>query len=157
MTFDFSVTATFHGLVAMTQLVQFSATRQTGTASNTTASSGYVLDDKRGIQYGSPADMQGHDSVEFGLDDTPAVGLPSNLQHAATNQQFKTYLMYQPPSPGSIWVTLRVLTWQWSAGATKGGDGTWTVDGGASKPAPQPGTDSAELPEWKNYASNPQQ
>jgi uncharacterized repeat protein (TIGR01451 family) len=157
ITFDFSLTATFHGLAAMTQLVQFSTTRQTGTASITTTSSGYVLDDKQGIQYGNPVDMQGHDVLVFTLGDTPAVGLPPTLQHAATNQQFKTYLMYQPPSPGSIWVTLRVLTWQWTAGATKGADGKWTVDGGASAPAPLAGTDSAELPLWNNNASNPQQ
>ena len=158
ITFDLSIRgATFHGSVAMTQLVQFSTIRQSGTATSTTASQGYVLDNKLGIQYNGPVDLQGHDGADFALDDSPAVGLPLALQHVAANQEFRTYLMYKPPSPGSIWVTLRVLTWGWSAGATKGADGIWTVDKGASAPAPEPGIDRAELPQWNNYATNPQQ
>jgi hypothetical protein len=48
--------------------------------------------------------------------DLPAVGLSgTNLSSVSTNQQFQMFLMYQPSSTNSIWVTLQQVHWNWAA------------------------------------------
>src|SRR5205807_10401581 len=58
--------------------------------------------------------------------DTPGQGVFSTLQSLSINDNFQTYLMYRPSTPGSIWVTLNVLNWSWSGSATMPGGG-WVV------------------------------
>jgi len=98
------------------------------------------------------------------LNDPPAVGLSGNAATVQTTQQYKTYLMYQPPGSGSIWVVIEMLQWNWAGTAQQGSP--WSVvTGSASYSAgttanPIAGADCSglaciSLPTWTDYTSDP--
>jgi hypothetical protein len=83
--------------------------------------------------------------------DYPGLGVDTNTFTVAADDRFEDYLMYQSDQPGSVWVTLRKMTWQWSATATNDGAG-WTVvtqSSSATTSAP-----SSELPVWIGHAQD---
>lgn len=57
--------------------------------------------------------------------DTPGTKATDDDKHIEVrNEEFRMYLMYQPPGGGSQWVPLRVLYWGWQADALRP-DGGW--------------------------------
>ena len=79
--------------------------------------------------------------------DTPNQGLNCSNITYTVNDQFKTYLIYQPTN--GIWVTLQSVCWNWSGSTTNDNSEqcTWTrISGSASQnPSAQ---DDTELPTW---------
>ena len=83
--------------------------------------------------------------------DYPSLGVNSNMFTMSSNQQFEDYLMFQSDRDGSIWVTLRKITWQWSASATNGTAG-WSVLTQTNNATPS--VPSSELPVWSGHAQD---
>jgi hypothetical protein len=82
--------------------------------------------------------------------DLPAIGLSgTNLSSVATTQQFQMFLMYQPSSANSIWVTLQQVNWNWAA-TIAFANGAWGMPTGTSFSANPTGVRSASLPQWMN-------
>jgi len=157
--FNSSVSTTYGGNVALLQLVNTSRTITLTNGTHGAEVSGtYVLDDVGALfcqanpgncvpQYSGiilpyPANKPG----AFPLTDTPAVLLQGTTAGSA-NDQFQTYLMYQPPGNGSIWVTLETLSWSWN-GAVSLSNGTWTLSPNNTYTANPNGSNSTTLPLW---------
>ena len=49
--------------------------------------------------------------------DAPSVSLPAGLNPVTMDETFSTYLMFNPNTSGSIWVPLRLTTWELHDGA----------------------------------------
>ena len=151
----------YGGQFALIQLVRVAnpfTLASSGHTGNENSGGVYVLDTNPGNtfpQYDDSAGIvptQAGNSTPWSLVDVPFVGLTSNYSSVTANESFQTYFMYQPPTPGAIWVTLAVLNWSWG--------GTTTVSGGLWAPAsatsfsPNPagatttGTNSNILPKW---------
>ncbi len=130
-------------------------------------SDGYALDPSPGdggVHYGGSIDIGSSDSqtlddsvyysdtpgsVLDSIDDQAQQAWDSGLKAHTRNDQFNLYLMYKSDSANSIWVTLRMLQWHWSGGATKDVQtGAWSLDAGATSSQNPGSDDSATLPEW---------
>jgi hypothetical protein len=89
-------------------------------------------------------------------DDSPASGVPGN-RRISVDDHYKMFLMYKPDGADSIWVTLRVLEWNWKGIATKTG-GVWSMDAGSWFPTAPSQTiissDTTELPVWTDSYPN---
>jgi len=161
--FTATLTTTYGGQVALIQLVNttHTVTLASGTQ-GVQASNGYVLDDPRSgtvPQYGGAKGVITFPpvtSAQVPWTDATAVSL-QGATAATTNDQFQTYLMYQPPGAGSIWVTLQMLTWSWSGSASQA-NGAWAL-GPNNTFSPSPagasttGTSSTTLPQWSGAVS----
>jgi hypothetical protein len=44
------------------------------------------------------------------------------------NDNFFTYVMFQPPGTGSNWVPIAAMEWNVKVGATKNGNGPWVLN-----------------------------
>jgi hypothetical protein len=86
--------------------------------------------------------------------DTPGIELPADHYYVFLANEFKLYFVYRSEVPGSIWVTLRKLTWE-CTGATRRPNLTsaWEEPGDVDvKPAlhvATSGVASSELPTWE--------
>lgn len=94
-------------------------------------------------------------SAWFLSDDSPCSELKLSMKNLCTADVFGTYLMYKSDEPGSIWVTLGKVSWNWQGVATKDGHGQWSLDEGSGHySADPPGIDTTELPRWSaNFSS----
>jgi hypothetical protein len=91
------------------------------------------------------------------LADDPGEGLTSNYSAVTANETFQTYFMYQPMTPGAIWVTLAMINWNW-AGTTSMVNGSWAQPSATSfSPSPANTTTSGmnthALPQWSGNIS----
>jgi hypothetical protein len=141
--------------------IQLVNTLHTFTGSNQQKSSGgsFTLDLPPGASAGQIF-VQGPQSlppsqknVEFDYPtvDTPAFSPFLSDTQLTASDSFQTYLMYQPPGQNSIWVTLGMLQWNWSATATKGTSG-WTASG--SNPGNPSGSAGSAVPMWKQKVTD---
>ena len=73
---------------------------------------------------------------------------------AHLKDKFKLYLMYQSERPGSIWVPLGKLHWEWNAKFKRDSNvHPWVVDGTPSMTESETGVFPInEFPEWTKYA-----
>ena len=78
--------------------------------------------------------------------DGPCVPLATSDDTTSEDVSFSTYLMFKPNSSGSIWVPLRLITWQLNDEATFD-TGSWNPHTGTTTTTP-PGNDSTDLPHW---------
>ncbi len=95
------------------------------------------------------------DAEYIDSNDTPGINLDSpeyDLVSADISNNFRVYLMYRPTGIDSIWVTLRKMEWYWHGAVTN--NGGWSMLPGASSSSSPSGSDSIELPTWKNHAVN---
>jgi hypothetical protein len=83
----------------------------------------------------------------WSLSDDPAIGLTSGLTAVSANENFTTYLIYQPPTTGAIWVTLAVMNWNWS-GTTTLTNGSWSQPTATNFSANPAGANSNVQPQW---------
>jgi hypothetical protein len=66
----------------------------------------------------------------------------------SVNQSFRTYLMYKPGTPNSIWVTLAATDWSWAGtGTFQQATLTWTV--GSTSWSIGPSFGWSDLPQWR--------
>ena len=101
------------------------------------------------------------------MSDTPAVrlgrldnvlALVTPVSTPATSSisrsdEFRSYLMYRPAGVGSIWITLRKMTWHWKGAASRRQyDKMWELvpDSGDSPISPPRGLATCELPVWSS-------
>ena len=144
------------GNVAFTQRIwtNRSSTDNAGTVTGK-ISFGFVLDEGLGIQYNGPQAVANNASVTLNgtnYSDSPGNTLAATNQASSASDMFETYLMYQSSEAGSIWVTLSMLTWQWSGkttriGAPAGPGNNWNAPTGVSLSATASAR-SNQLPEW---------
>lgn len=92
--------------------------------------------------------------------DSPGLRLDGS-DYGALWDHFKLYLVYRPPTPGGIWVTLQTLEWGCTAAAALDGSGVWQGPTDVHV-APPPGTPlrgvaSSELPTWNRSSAMLQQ
>lgn len=71
---------------------------------------------------------------------------------AAISDNFTTWLMYQPPGTGSVWVPLMKATWS-GHGTASGGPSNWSATGGYTAPSPGNATD---FPQWSTIIKGQQ-
>lgn len=90
-------------------------------------------------------------SADIENEDSPSVGFGPAALYVSVHDSFVDYLMYQPTGAKSIWVTLAVASWNWSASwdGTKAAQGD---DPDPSPPAESDGADSTQLPTWSSVA-----
>jgi hypothetical protein len=90
----------------------------------------------------------------LGCGDGPSSATATSLTHISVGDSFYAYLMYQSSVSNSIWVTLGLLEWHWTAAASKDGAGVWTLDSGSSASVNPSGSGSNALPIWSDYLPN---
>ena len=119
-----------------------------------------ILDDgiSHNVQYSNiiyPFASNSSGAISEPIFDTPAIELTST-KRVQTNQQFTAYLMFKPSTPNSIWVTLRLVNWNWRAVAVLGSDGIWTLENSNNTGYLQSpvSISSSGLPLWEDYASH---
>ena len=74
----------------------------------------------------------------------------AGYQFYQVDDEFENYLMYRPDGDNSIWVTLKVIEWDWDASATCT-DAHWTLDSGSTPSSPSVryiSEQSTTLPIW---------
>ena len=67
--------------------------------------------------------------------DSPYETLMAGYQFYQVDDEFRKPLMYRPDGDNSIWVTLKVIEWDWDASATCT-DAHWTLDSGSTPSSP---------------------
>ena len=168
ITFNMNLSTTIGGKFALLQLVNFADTNTfpSGAPSVSSSKNLYVLDNgasSNGFpQYNGmggiiPADPNAQPS--WSLVDDPNVAF-TGASGVSVTQQFKTYLMYQPPNANSLWVTLQLMSWNWN-GQSALANGVWPTPTafppGVPTFSPNPsGSDSATLPTWGSCAKGNQ-
>jgi hypothetical protein len=152
---DVKIPTGYAGQLALTQLVNASRTRRRPDGTSLTYSTGgsYVLDTKE--LYATLNLVEGQEAVARISDDLPGVSLNLGFSSVSVNDRFQAYLEYKPDTPNSIWVTLGVFNWDWSAVANF--TDSWTID---TTPAithysvNPSGQDSTTLPVWSSNVTS---
>ena len=85
------------------------------------------------------------DSPTFSLSTNPQDSGGSDWSSAYGNENFTTYLMYQPP--GGVWVPIQRLDWGWQGTANRT-NGKWTAN--VTDFAPSTGSDTSTPPQWNS-------
>jgi hypothetical protein len=83
--------------------------------------------------------------------DTTGIGVTNGLLYVTMDDQFSDYLMFKSDRDGSIWVTLRKMSWSCSGSASNTMSG-WAVY--AQDKSNSNSFVSTELPVWSNYWEN---
>jgi hypothetical protein len=119
---------------------------------------GYVLDGAAGknfvFYWGKKGTRALNDQpVTLTCSDQPA-SRPGLTLTAHLKDKFKLYLMYQSERPGSIWVPLGKLHWEWNAKFKRDSNiHPWVVDGTPTMTESETGVFPInEFPEWTKYA-----
>jgi hypothetical protein len=157
--FNVMATTGFGGSFAFLQLISVANmyTLQSGRVGNQSTNSGYVLDDTSSATVPQYNDVGGILDVPPGkkdaewdpaLYDVPAVALTTNYSAVTINEKFQTFLMYKPPTPGAIWVTMAILNWHWAGTATATALGNWGQATASSFSANPQGAPGNSLPTW---------
>jgi hypothetical protein len=146
LTWTVTTPANGAGQVAITQLSNF-VRRHTlddpaSTKQKYTSNGDYVLD-KENVDPTPIGSSEIKSSSTF--EDTPGTVLKADYKKKAADEQFQSYLVYKPS--GGIWVTLRILPWNWSGSASKNMS-VWSLDSGGTSSQNPGSTDSMEFPEW---------
>jgi hypothetical protein len=117
-------------------------------------SGGAFVNDNPTPYGGTTVNLSNSDTKAIMQADSPTSPL-AGYKKATADDSFETYLMYKPSGADSVWVTLRMLTWNWSGTAALGGGG-WGVAGGTPANPSQniDSSDSATLPEWADCWTN---
>lgn len=143
------------GIVAYLQTVTVDRTKTQSGSTVVESSSSPVLDNPpSGAVVFQQASFPASADGTISGNDAPSLPTSSLLTHISMADSFKTYVMYMPSGTGSVWVTLGVLTWNYSAGATNNGSGGWTLDSGSSSSTNPSGSGSTALPVWTDYATD---
>lgn len=118
-----------------------------------TSNGHYILDDGQyhdRVFYDNPIGVLSDTIGGATLDDTPGTEPGTFMTSIARADYYMAYLMYQPDSPGSIWITIGRLDWFWTYSATRSTwVSNWTMIGSNSSISPT-GEASVQLPEWTN-------
>jgi hypothetical protein len=153
------------GKFALLQLINFADTNTfpSGVPSVNSSNNLYVLDNgasSNGFpQYNGAGGIISADSSSpqpsWSLVDDPNLAF-TGASGVTVTQQFKTYLMYQPPYANSIWVTLQLMSWNWN-GQSALTNGVWPTPtafppGVPTFSANPSGADSTTLPNWGSCA-----
>lgn len=84
------------------------------------------------------------------LMDSPGVPLASLYCQLTVDASFESYLMFRPPSSGSIWVPLKVVVWGWSGASSYTNGGFQLVSGSAHFASPLSPATPGGFPTWDN-------
>jgi len=150
------------GQIGFTQLINVNRTRTSNAGGTTTLSTGgdFDLDGDLGIQYSGPQPIAAGGSAQLNggrYSDSPANPLTGDSSASTASDSFQLYLMYQSSEPESIWVTLSKVNWNWAGKTTRTGApaaNTWGPATGTQLASDRNGTDSIDLPEWKESWSS---
>lgn len=139
------------GQFGMVQTVSSNRTRTTnpgGVVQTRSTNGAYALDATPNgtVQYFT-SPVAASDTVVGYPTDSPGSGMSSSYQAYEDSDSFVDYAVYQPT--GGIWVTLSLMSWSWSAGATLG-TGTWTLSPGATNTVNPKGSLSTTFPSWSS-------
>lgn len=98
------------------------------------------------FRFGS-TDISASETRTAYTEDTPGNGLNCDEKARSVNDQFKTYIVYQPTN--GIWVTLRSVNWYWNGAATNTASAncSWIRVSGSASANPT-SSDDTELPIW---------
>jgi hypothetical protein len=81
--------------------------------------------------------------------DDPGVPISSGNNHQTDSGSYETYLMFNPNSPGSISVPLKLIAWDWSGVADPGDGGSWQLTS-SSKHITSNDVSAPGFPVWTN-------
>jgi hypothetical protein len=88
--------------------------------------------------------------------DDPGVGLLDTYSHYDIDQDFSTYVMYQPPGTDVQWVPLWLFTWEWTANPDIPGTSwsAWSPDTQAGVVTSMQPAISTAQPTWASLVTN---
>jgi hypothetical protein len=141
------------GQIAFTQLAEHHeiAIRDDNTTFANTSEGAFWVDNKLGIQYDGTDLIEGSDTAPISRSDSPCAYLAPSWTNVTVSMHFKLYLMYKSDEAGSIWVTLKELTWYWTGNTLRPPPlpSDWAIPTGIDYSTPNPeGVDSICLPQW---------
>jgi hypothetical protein len=90
-------------------------------------SNGYYLDSC--TLYAAPIHSAAGGAPQYKAVDYPASTFGTGFNKVVRTDSFQHYLVYRPDGANSIFITLGVLTWGWSATLVQGANGTWSWQG----------------------------
>jgi hypothetical protein len=85
--------------------------------------------------------------------DSPAVILPAGESGGFLQDQFTTYLMWEPSTPNAQYVPLKKVSWGWTGYGTYTAGNNWTSSN-LSGPGTLPVSDATNHPTWSNNFTN---
>lgn len=145
------------GKISMLQLEQHSYTgtnAKTGTSETIDATGGLLWPDGGCLQYQDYAvGIAQGGSATWQSNDAPALfELTPSYSSVTDDQSFKDYFIYKPQSP-SIWVTLAIYAWSFSATANAAGSAWELAAGSTASHDPAPSASSV-LPTWSGSSEH---
>ena len=91
------------------------------------------------------------DSPLTSLDPLPTIPNDPQCNQKTVADSFEMYLFFKPNIAGSIWVPLRKVAWNWSAGATRNVSiNIWTLNAGSAHSMNPASSDSTTHPVWSS-------